>query len=330
MKNNRPYKYDSRDRIKKNKNKITKKNVNDTQYVKKNSSKKNDKKINTNIVIDMNMINDSKSLDTSFLEGRLVKPNKKKKIENDKSLKTSNEELIKIVSHLRKIFLSLIIILVIFLIIMFSVNTYNEYYEKWNNNGKDVDIDNINLKKVIDDNYLFVGCFHTNNFDFVLFDLDYHYIKSFGNNKTTLDLIGDMKKYIYDYNPSIIFLELGLSDIKSGITYEDSISNIEEIIDLILKNRPYAKVYVESFYPINKEVENYDVNFFADDYDNKMITDINKKLKKVTSNKNVSYLDMYSVLEKDGVLNSEFTDDGIHLNKEGYNQVFKVIKKVVG
>ena len=36
---------------------------------------------------------------------------------------------------------------------------------------------------------------------------------------------------------------------------------------------------------------------------------------------------MYSMLEKDGKLDEEYTTNGIYLNDDGYRQVLKMIKK---
>lgn len=334
MKNNRPYKYDVKDRIDKNKKNFKNNKINYTnQYEKKNNSNKGSKKkINTKIRIDMNRINDSDSLDTSFLEGRIVSSNKKEKKVKEKILKNRSEEKIKTALFLRKVFSSLAVIAIIFLIIVFSVNTYTNYYEHSHKKRNVTDANSVKKEniKVIDNNYLFVGGFYTNDFDFESLDLDYHYVKAFDNSKTTKDILDDMKKNIYNFNPSIIFLELGISDLKSGISIDEFYSNLRNIIKLIKENRPYSKIYIESFYPINDSIEDFNRDDLPDDYNNDLIVEYNNKLKNIVSDLKVNYLDVFSMLENEGVLNSEFTNDGVHLNEDGYRQVLKAINRVVG
>ena len=36
------------------------------------------------------------------------------------------------------------------------------------------------------------------------------------------------------------------------------------------------------------------------------------------------------MLIKNNELDKDYTDDGVHLNKKGYQQVYKVIQKVIG
>ena len=41
----------------------------------------------------------------------------------------------------------------------------------------------------------------------------------------------------------------------------------------------------------------------------------------------VEYVDMYSLLEKDNLFNEEYTDDGIHPNKNGYGLIVSKLNK---
>ena len=43
--------------------------------------------------------------------------------------------------------------------------------------------------------------------------------------------------------------------------------------------------------------------------------------------KKVTYIDLYSMLEKDEKLDEEYSDDGIHLNDDGYRQMLKMVNK---
>ncbi len=317
MKNNRPYKTDVKNRFSTSSN--GKPNKNKKGY-KKNSSFEN------TIKIDEIRLNDSESLDTSFLEGRIEKKVSNSKKAKEKILQDNSRLLLKI-RFFRKFFLSLAGICIIILVLLFSVDyVKNLYY----NNKTNQDVSKKEKKddtttSLIDHNYLFVGDIHTKKFDFSSFDMDYHYVSSGKDGLTSRNLLDEMKEYIYDYNPSIIFLEVGLYDMNDDVSLDDYASNLEEIILLIQKNRPYAKIYIESIYPLPG-----DSSYFDDSVKNDKIIEWNEKIKNICEEKNVSYLDVYSMIEKDGSLDMDYVEEDIFLNKEGYQQVYKLIQKVVG
>lgn len=317
MKNNRPYKTDVKNRFSTSSN--GKPNKNKKGY-KKNSSFEN------TIKIDEIRLNDSESLDTSFLEGRIEKKVSNSKKAKEKILQDNSRLLLKI-RFFRKFFLSLAGICIIILVLLFSVDyVKNLYY----NNKTNQDVSKKEKKddtttSLIDHNYLFVGDIHTKKFDFASFDMDYHYVSSGKDGLTSRNLLDEMKEYIYDYNPSIIFLEVGLYDMNDDVSLDDYASNLEEIILLIQKNRPYAKIYIESIYPLPG-----DSSYFDDSVKNDKIIEWNEKIKNICEKKNVSYLDVYSMIEKDGSLDMDYVEEDIFLNKEGYQQVYKLIQKVVG
>lgn len=182
----------------------------------------------------------------------------------------------------------------------------------------------------MDDNYLFVGGFYTSGFSFDEFGLDYHYVKVGDSSYTTSDLLSNMKGMVYDFNPSIIFLEFGVSDFNDDIEVEEYLSNYQRIIENIKSYRPNATIYVESLYPINKEISNYDEDVLEYNIRNDTIVTINKKIKNLAKEEKVNYLDLYTCLLKDNQLNSDYTNDGVHLNHEGYYEILNKIKKVIG
>ena len=136
-----------------------------------------------------------------------------------------------------------------------------------------------------------------------------------------------MNDYVYKYNPSIVFLQVGIYDLNDKTDIKDIISNYEEIIDNIRKNRSYADICVESLIPINRDSEDFDGDFFNDELNNDDIKEFNLKLKTLAEEKKVTYIDLYSMLESDGKLDEDYSDDGIHLNDDGYRQMLKMVKK---
>ena len=331
------------------KNSITNRNRN-VSYNKK-SNFKNDENVNnkepdvtTRIRIDDDRLNDFDSLDTSFLEGRkssaLKKTKKEIEIENKRELQDKDSIFSKIIL-LKKFFFFLSLACLLLLAILFLFNQFNivdkisnignifKTSEKSNNKSKEIKRDKNLDEDIIDNNYLFVGDYYTDKFNFDGYD--YHFVKSTDVNMTTTSLIEDINNKIFVYNPSIVFIQVGINDLNNGISSDDILSNYEKIIDQIKDNRSYAKIYIESIYPIDRNADDFDMDDRIDeDVNNKKIIEMNKKIKKLSEDKKVNYIDLYSVLSKNGTqLSDDYSIDGVYLNENGYKEIKNVIDKII-
>lgn len=319
IKNNRPYNNYN--------NKKRNNNRNHSNY--NGNKKRKPQKVNlentTRIRIDNERMNDFESLDTSFLEGRLDKKIKKNKKAKEKILLEQkrfafNLEIIK-----RVFFVLALTCIFVLAVILFlnsdKIKTKEKIVEEKKEEKEVIKVD-------IDDNYLFIGDRYTEALNFE--DLDYHYVKVSEDNLKIKDVLDDMKKKVYRYNPTIVFIELGFTDLKDDRDIEKIVEDLEKVVDGIKENRPYAKIYVESLYPINKNSEDYDENSLREDLDNDNIIEINKLIFKMTKDKNVKYLDVFSLLEKDDKINEKYTDDGVKLNDEGNTKILEKIEEIVG
>ena len=286
--------------------------------------------VTTRIRVDEIRLNDSDSLDTSFLEGRVDRQAKKnsKKV-TEKILKDNSAKLRKL-NIIKRLFFGIALIMCIILLIVFLINFVKELNfskPKSNNTNNNEKVEK--TKKDIDDNYLFVGDFNTDNFKFDDFDLDYHYVKKCDKMLTAHSLNSELDKYVFIYNPSIVFLEVGIYDLIEDESVSEIVDNYGNIIDSIKENRSYASIYIESVYPIDRDMDDFDKDFIKNDVDNDDIKKLNEELKKLAEDKGVNYIDLFSALENDGKLDREYTDNGYYLNENGYKQVYKYISKYI-
>ena len=117
-------------------------------------------------------------------------------------------------------------------------------------------------------------------------------------------------------------------DLNEDKSVDEIVNNMEEIIDNIKDNRPYTKIYIESLYPINKDVDKFDriisKAILEDD-----IKEVNKKLKDLTKSKKVEFLDLYSILSDEDKLKDDYSSNGVKLNDEGYSLVREKIEKII-
>lgn len=153
--------------------------------------------------------------------------------------------------------------------------------------------------------------------------------KGIDGNKTT-DILKRLDSDIYTFQPSKVFLLIGINDIGKNIENDEIIDNIEKIVDNIRKNCPNTKIYLQSIYPINNtDDKKIDKKHFK--YrNNKTVISINKKLKALASNKEFVYIDVYShLLDENNNLKLSYTKEGLHLNKDGYEEISKVLNSYV-
>ena len=296
-----------------------------------NKNKREDKSIDkslentTRIRIDDNRINDAESLDTSFLEGRLDKKSKdniktKEKILKERKQVLFNFEIIKCV-FFGLAFICVFVLGFVFLrdSSLFKIKNISNIERKKDTDEKKKDVENN-----IDKNYVFVGDYYIDKYNFD--NLDYYYVKSSNNDLTTGKLLDDMKKMIYDFNPSIVFIQVGSNDLKDNRSIEDITNDYKKIIDNIKDNRPYAKIVINSLLPINKDNDDFDSDRVNDSYSDDVVK-LNSELKKLADDKNIDYIDLYNVLSEDNKLKDDYTDNGIDLNDDGYKKIEIEIKK---
>ncbi len=201
-----------------------------------------------------------------------------------------------------------------------SVDSLNTTIEE---NKKDYEKEIESLKDEYT-NYLFLGDSIT---DF--YDLDKYYkglpiVNSGISGNTTDDILDDMKARVYDYNPSKVFLLIGINDLGNQKSADEIVSNIKEIITNINNNKPNAEIYIESIFPINKNIDEDLIKV----KDNNSVIEVNKLLEKYCDEKGYTYINIYNkLLDDDGNFNEEFTDDGLHPNSRGYEVITEEIKK---
>ncbi len=141
----------------------------------------------------------------------------------------------------------------------------------------------------------------------------------------TVNILDNMKERVYIYNPTKVFIQIGTNDLKNdNVNNDDIAENIRKIVQGIKNNRTQALIYVISIYPINSS-DNEKINKEnVLPRTNEEIEKINKQIKEVCEDENVTYIDIYhKLISDDGDLKLKYTVDGLHLNEMGYYKVTK-------
>lgn len=182
-----------------------------------------------------------------------------------------------------------------------------------------------NNKNIKNENIVILGDSITELYPIDEIYSDLPIVKSGVSGYKTTDILERMDKMAYEYNPTKVFLLVGINDIAYDTTTENvekTLDNIKTIIKKIKKNRRNAKIYVESIYPINRELNGNKIN---EDI-NEVVINLNDEIKNVCTETKSTYINMHDeLIDDDGNFSEDYTDDGIHPNTLGYAKITRVL-----
>ena len=125
--------------------------------------------------------------------------------------------------------------------------------------------------------------------------------------------------------PKAIFLLIGIND---GAAAETTVANITAIMDSVRLKSPDTKLYVQSVLPVNSTFSN-----FGHNQRGALVASINALLPSVCAAKGATFVDVYSEMKTSETninLNSNYTNDGLHLLGAGYAKWTRVVEELVG
>ncbi len=124
---------------------------------------------------------------------------------------------------------------------------------------------------------------------------------------------------IDETDPQGIFIMIGINDLIRGVEGETVVANVELIVKYLKRNHPESKIILQSILPHSGSQATWEGRERLLEIPNLDIRNINRRLEKIAEQKEIIYLDLYSLFADDqGNLNTELTTDGLHLNEEGY------------
>ncbi len=218
------------------------------------------------------------------------------------------------------------VLLIVILIISLLLNISALCYFKINNKPKIKEV--VKKEYKVPENIVFLGDSITDYYDLEKYYPDYNVVNSGIGGNITTDILENMEERVYRYNPSKVFLLIGINDLAHEIPKDEIISNIEEIVEKIKKNRPNAEVYVESIYPVNDSDDEKIEHDRLVNRNNEDVVEVNSEIEKYCKDNKVKYIDLYNeLIDEDKNLKLEYTKEGLHISDEGYEFITKELKK---
>ncbi|MCS6824426.1 MAG: GDSL-type esterase/lipase family protein [Cytophagaceae bacterium] len=124
--------------------------------------------------------------------------------------------------------------------------------------------------------------------------------------------------------PSRLFIKIGINDIAKDIPDAVIADNCRKIILKVRQGSPSTKIYLQSILPVNPMYKGFPQHYDKTEH----ILGTNILLKKIADSCNITFIDLYPYFcDRNGMLNAEYTYDGLHLNKKGYQQWVAVLKQ---
>lgn len=145
---------------------------------------------------------------------------------------------------------------------------------------------------------------------------------------------GDICMGVYDRldpilkgKPAKIFLLIGINDVSKGTSADTIVKRISMITQKIKQVSPKTKLYLQSVLPVT----DYYKKFNGHTSRSQIIPQINEGIKKMAEKEGATYIDLYSHFldDKTGKMNTDYTNDGLHLLGKGYMKWIDIVKPYV-
>lgn len=129
-------------------------------------------------------------------------------------------------------------------------------------------------------------------------------------------------KEVTSSQPAKVFVLIGTNDLAFGKSVDHVSENHKKIVNRIKAESPKTRIYMQSVLPVDEAIHYTRPNA--------SILEINKRLKQYCAEAGITYIDLVPVFtDENGKLNKKYSNDGLHLNGEGYLQWVKAIKKYI-
>ena len=157
----------------------------------------------------------------------------------------------------------------------------------------------------------------------------------FGNSRTIVNrgirgyqtglLLENLDAHLYGGAVDKIVLLIGTNDIGKDVPVNDTLNNLEAIIQSIVRDYPLTEIKLLSILPVNE----------GEDYKQTVYIRTNEKIQKwnqvyqelASAYTQVEFVPVFdSLKDQEGQLKKDYTTDGLHLSVAGYEVLTKVLK----
>lgn len=141
-------------------------------------------------------------------------------------------------------------------------------------------------------------------------------------------LLERMNESIFDLEPKKVFINIGTNDIsRPEYKRERLMSQYRKILMQIQARLPETKIYVMSYYPVNRELPGADPEAVKAQFGartNAELKEVNAEVEKMAEELGCTYINVFDcLLDEKGNLKAEYTIEGMHMYANGYAVVLE-------
>ena len=145
---------------------------------------------------------------------------------------------------------------------------------------------------------------------------------------TTDDFLREIGPLLLDLRPARVFINIGTNDIsRPEYKRERLMSQYRKILMQIQARLPETKIYVMSYYPVNRELPGADPEAVKAQFGartNAELKEVNAEVEKMAEELNCTYINVFDcLLDEKGNLKAEYTIEGMHMYANGYAVVLE-------
>jgi lysophospholipase L1-like esterase len=119
--------------------------------------------------------------------------------------------------------------------------------------------------------------------------------------------------------PQTILIMAGINDLKSGVSETELLTNYRTILQTLKQKHPETEVVVQSILPHSGSAMTVEEHDRLLSIPNEQIFRINQKLATIAQEEQAQFLNLQPLFaDQEGMLRSDLTTDGLHLNPSGY------------
>ncbi len=141
-------------------------------------------------------------------------------------------------------------------------------------------------------------------------------------------LLENLDVHLYGDAVDQIVLLIGTNDIGKDVPMNETLDNLERVIQSIARDYPLSQIKLLSILPVN-EGEKYKQTVYI--RTNEKIREWNQAYEALTSAyMQVDFVPVYdSLIDSEGQLKKDYTTDGLHLSVAGYQALSEALKEVL-
>jgi len=129
---------------------------------------------------------------------------------------------------------------------------------------------------------------------------------------------------VIEGQPAKVFILIGINDISRNIPDSVIIHNYRKMVQRIQACSPTTKIYMQTLLPVNNEFTQFKNHYNKDVH----IVYVNAAIKQLVKECKVNLIDLNpGFQDANGKLDEKYTEDGLHLNIEGYKVWASILKK---